>query len=107
MPKGKNNYQKLSQLPEWKRQVIDIFETLAKQKKYFTTHEVLCLATQQSIELPFGATSIGAVIQFMRANDYFYFTPQKKKVKIENIKGGYTTLLKSHLFVERKNDTQN
>lgn len=98
MPKGKDCYVRLSSLPEWKHKVIEAIESLCNREEFFTTEDVLQLSIEKGATIPNGAPSIASVMQFMTANDYFYFSITKRRVAVPSQPKKTTTLWKSHLY---------
>lgn len=98
MPKGE--YVKWSEVPEWKRLVIDIIKEIAEKNKTFTLGDVYELCNKRFIHLSNGKKDVAQAFNLMVSEEFFY----AKVIKRTQIKGKHTTICQSFIYERNANE---
>lgn len=92
MPKGK--YLKWSEVPQYKKLIIDVIKDVAEQNKTFTLTEVYNRCNEKFIHLPNGRRDIANAFNLMVSQEFNYARVERRTT-IDKIP---VTLCKSYIF---------
>lgn len=92
MPKGK--YLKWSEVPEYKKLIIDVIKDVAEQNKTFTLTDVYDKCNERFINLPHGRRDIANAFNLMVSEEFCYARVERRTT-IDSIP---VTLCKSYIF---------
>lgn len=98
MPKGK--YRKWSEVPEYKKQIIDTIREVAEENKIFSLNQVYERCLDKKIELPRGKHEIANSFSIM-VSEAFDYARVLRQTSINSVR---VTLCQSYIYQGGKNE---